>query len=121
MDGIRVFLIGNTLLAESVAQMLQASGAFNAVERFETLSVVMASIQISPPDILILADVDTTASQGETSFLLIYPDIPVICIDSDNTYMKLITTIHIPASSSNLIETIATVKKASIINEREAI
>ena len=119
MEGIRVFLIGNTLFAESVARMLQVSGAFNAVELFETLPV--APIQVSTPDVLILADVDIAASDGDTSFLTICPDIPVICIASDSNYMKLITTTHITASLSNLIGTITNVKKAQVINGREVI
>ena len=121
MEGIRVFLIGNTLFAESVARMLQVSGAFNAVELFETLPVAAAPIQISTPDVLILADVDIAASDGDTSFLTICPDIPVICIASDSNYMKLITTTHITASLSNLIGTITNVKKAQVINGREVI
>lgn len=121
MDGIRVFLVGNTLFAESVARMLQASGAFNVVERFETLPIAIAPIQISPPDVLILADVDTAASKGDTPFLPIFQDIPLICIDSDSTFMKLITTKHITSSLNNLVETISTVKKAPVINGREVI
>ena len=119
MDGIRVFLIGNTLFAESVARMLQASGVFTAVERFESLPVAVSPIQVSPPDVLILADVNTTTSKGDTPFMPICPDIPVICIDSDSTFMKLITTKHITASLSNLIGTITTVKNAPVINGRE--
>jgi hypothetical protein len=121
MDGIRVFLVGNTLFAESVARLLQASGAFCAVERFETLPVAVAPIQLSPPDVLILADVNITTFRGDTPFLPICPDIPVICTDSDSTYLKLITTTYITASLSNLVGTITTVKKAPIINGREVI
>ena len=119
MEGICVFLVGNTLFAESVAIMLQASEVFRTVERFETLPVAMEPIQFSPPDVLILADVDTITSKGDTSFLPIFLDIPVICIDSDSTYMKLITTTHITASLSNLTGTITNVKKAQVINGRE--
>jgi len=121
MEGICVFLVGNTLFAESVAIMLQASEVFRTVERFETLSVAIAPIQFSPPDVLILADVDTITSKGDTSFLQICPDIPVICIDSDSTDMKLITTTHITASLSNLIGTITNVRKAQVINGREVV
>jgi len=121
MDGIRVFLVGNTLFAESVARMLQASGVFSAVERFETLPVAISSIQLSPPNVLILADVDTTTSRGDTPFLPICPDIPVICTDSNSTYLKIITTAHVTASLNNLLGIITTVKKAPFINGREVI
>ena len=121
MDGIRVFLVGNTLFAESVASMLQASGVFSAVERFETLPVAISSIQLSPPTVLILADVDTTTFRGDTPFLPICPDIPVICIDINSTNLKIITTAHVNASLENLIRTITTVKKAPIVNGREVI
>lgn len=121
MDGIRVFLVGNTLFAESVELLLQTSGVFSAVERFETLPVAISSIQLSPPNVLILADVDTTTSKGDTPFLPICPDIPVICTDSNSAYLKIITTSHVNASLDNLIGTIIAGKKAPIINGREVI
>lgn len=121
MYGIRVFLIGNTLFAESVTILLQASGVFDAVERFETLLLAATLIQASPPDVLILADIDTAVFKGDMTFLLIYPDFPVICIDSGSNLMKIITTKHITADLNNLIGTISTVKNAPVINGREVI
>lgn len=118
MDGIRVFLIGSTLFAESVTLLLQASGVFNAVERFETLLLATTLIQVYPPDVLILADIDTAEFNGEMIFSPIYP---VICIDSDSNLMKIITTKHITADLNNLIGTISTVKNAPVTNGREVI
>ena len=121
MDGIRVFLVGNTLYAEGVAHMLQTSGIFSAVERFETLPDVISPIQRTPPDVLILADVESTPSGGDTPFLPICPDIPVICTDSDSTNLKLITTALVNASPNNLFRIITTVKEAPVIIGREVI
>jgi len=121
MVGFRVFLVGTTFFAESVTHLLRENGVFDAVERFETIPALMASIRFVPPDVLILADMDIAILQGDMSFFSFYPDIPVICIDSDSIYMKLITTTQITASLSNLIETITTVKKAPAINGREVI
>ena len=121
MEEIRVFLIGNTLFAESVTLLLQASKVFNAVERFETLLLAATLIQVSPPDVLILADMDTAVLKGDMAFLLIYPDFPVICIESDSNLMKIITTKHITADLTNLIGTISTVKNAPVTNGREVI
>ena len=116
-----MFLIGSTLFAESVTLLLQASGVFNAVERFETLLLATTLIQVSPPDVLILADIDTAEFNGEMIFSPIYPDFPVICIDSDSNLMKIITTKHKTADLNNLIGTISTVKNASVTNGGEVI
>jgi len=121
MDGIRVFLIGNTLLAESLTILLQASGVIMDVERFETLLLAATLIQASPPDVLILADIDTEVFKSDMAFLLIFPDFPVICINSDSNLMKIITTKHITADLNNLFGTISTAKNAPVINGREVI
>ena len=114
MEGIRIFLVGNTLFAENVAQMLHACEVIEQIERFDELSDAMLPIENSPPDVLILADIDTVNLQGTTPFLPICPDIPVICTDHQSTFMKLITTRLVNARLPDLVKSITDVKRITL-------
>ena len=114
MEGMRLFIVGNTLFAENVAQMLLVCGMIEQIERFEALSDAILPIENSPPDVLILADVDTDNFQGDIPFLPICPDIPVICIDHQSTFMKLITTRLVNARLHDLVKSITDVKRITL-------
>jgi hypothetical protein len=106
MEGIRVFLIGVSLFADTVAQLLRGCEMVGQVERFDSIPQALCSIDRRPPDLLILADVDTTLLVGDTPFLPICPDIPVICTDHESDILKLITTRHLSARLPDLIQAI---------------
>lgn len=111
MEGIRIFLVGATLFAENVAQMLQTCEVFEQIELFETISAATLPIKNSPPDVLIFADIDISKLQEITPYLLICPDITVICTDHQSTLMRLITTRLVHASLSDLVKSINKVKR----------
>ena len=119
MDVFRIFVVGDTVLAESVAHMLQVSGGVDAVERFDMLSAAIPLIQFSMPDVLILADIDNALLQSEIPFLPEHLDIPVIRISSENTLMKITITTTMPASMNNLIGAITSVNKSPLMNKQE--
>ena len=114
MEGIRIFLVGATLFAENVTQMLRTRDVVEQVEQFETLSAAILPIKNSPPDVLILADTDVTKLQDIIPYLLICPDITVICTDHQSTLMRLITTRLVHASLSDLIKSITKVKRITV-------
>jgi len=114
MEGIRIFLIGATLFAENVAQMLQTCDHFEQIELFETISAAAVPIKNSPPDVLILADIDDAQLQDITPYLWTCPDITVICADHQSTFMKLITTRLVHASLTDLVKAISNVKRITV-------
>lgn len=103
MEGIRVFLVGSSLFADSVAQMLRESETVIQVDCFSLIAEALHNIDAEPPDVLIFADVDTTIFVGDTPFLPICPDIPVICTDHQSNLLKLITSTNINARLPDLI------------------
>ena len=111
MSGFCVFLVGNTYYADYVADILRASGKIEHFELFETIPQTMERIHDVRPDVLVLVDMDTLNLNGDTTFLPICLDIPVICTDVQNTFMKLITTTNVNATSLDLIHIITSVKK----------
>lgn len=114
MAGFCVFLVGNTYYADHVADMLRASGEVDQLELFGTIREAIQPIQDSPPNVLILVDVDALDLKGDTPFLPIRPEIPVIFTDIHNTTMKLITTTNISANRLDLLQTISAVKRGAI-------
>ena len=114
MEDICIFLVGTTLFAENVAQMLQTCDVVKQIEQFETLSAAILPIEKSPPNVLILADVDIAELQDVTPLLLICPDITVICTDHQSTLMKLITTRLVHASLPDLVKSITNVKRITV-------
>lgn len=106
MEGIRVFLIGVSLFADNMAHLLSGFEMVGQVERFDSIPEALDSIDRCPPDVLVLADIDNTFMVGDTPFLPICPDIPVICTDHNSDILKLITTRHLSARLPDLIQAI---------------
>ena len=114
MEGIRIFLVGATLFAENVAQMLQTCDAVEQIDLFETISAATLPIKNSPPDVLILADIEDTQLQDITPYLLTCPDTTVICTDHQSTLMRLITTRLVRASLTDLFKSITNIKGIAV-------
>lgn len=112
MEGIRVCLVGNTLFADNVAQMLRGCEVVSQVDHFPSVPEAMHYIDSQPPNVLVLADVDATILVGDTPFLPICPDIPVICTDYQSNLLKLINTTHVSARLPDLINAVTTLKAA---------
>lgn len=115
MEGIFVFLVGSSLFADNVAHMLRESDTVSQVKCFPSISDALDSIDTKPPDVLIFADVDTTILVGNTPFLPICPDIPVICTDHQSNILKLITSTHVSARLPDLVNAVTTLKRVTSI------
>jgi len=114
MEDICIFLVGTTLFAENIAQMLQTWDVVKQIEQFDTLAAAILPIKNSHPDVLILVDIDVTKLQDITPHLLICPDITVICTDHQSTLMRLITTRLVHASLTDLVKSITNVKRITV-------
>ena len=113
MEGIRVYVVGSNLFADSVAHMLRASETVKQVDCFSSIAEALPSIDSHPPHVLIFVDVDTTMLVGDTPFLLFCPDIPVICIDHESNILKLITTTHVSARLPDLVNAVTALRQVT--------
>lgn len=111
MEGIRIFVVGNSLFADNVAQLLRASETVKQVDCFPGIADALHAIEKTPPNVLIFADVDTTILVGNTPFLPICPDIPVICTDHQSNILKLITSTHVSARLADLVNAVSVLSK----------
>lgn len=113
MEGIRVYVVGSSLFADNVANILRASETVKQVDCFSSIAEALQSIDTKPPHVLVFVDVDTAMLVGDTPFLPICPDIPVICTDHANNILKLITTTHVSARLPDLINAVTTLKRVT--------
>ena len=111
MEGIRVYVVGSSMFANNVAHMLRASETVKQVVCFPTIADALHSIDTNPPHVLIFADVDTTMLVGDTPFLPICPDIPVICTDHESNILKLITTTQVSARLNDLVNAVTALRQ----------
>lgn len=113
MEEIRVYVVGSSMFADNVAHMLRASEMLKQVDCFPTIADALYSIDSNPPHVLIFADVDTTMLVGDTPFLPICPDIPVICTDHQSDVLKLITSTHVTARLPDLVTAVTALKRVT--------
>lgn len=113
MEGIRIYVVGSSLFADNVAHILRASETVKQVDCFPVIAEALHSIDTNPPHVLIFADVDATVLVGNTPFLPICPDIPVICTDHQSNMLKLITSIHVSAHLTDLVNAVTAITKVS--------
>jgi len=114
MEGIRIFLVGNGLFADNVAELLRASETVKQVDCFPGIAEALQSIAATPPHVLIFADMDTTMLVGNTPFLPICPEIPVICTDYQSNILKLITSTQVSANLADLVNAVAALRRIAI-------
>lgn len=114
MKGIHVFLVGSGLFAENVATMIRECGAVGRVDCFPSLEMTTQHIEKQPPDILIIADVDSTFLVGNIPTMPIWEDIPVIFTDHQSNILKLITSINLPARLPDLLDALTILKNSKV-------
>ena len=115
MEGCRVLIVGNSLFAEGVEIMIRACGSVG-VDCLPTIDMAVQMIDQQPPDVLILADVDVINLVGNTPFLPICPDIPVICMDHQSQLLKLITSTNVNARLPDLVNALKLLKTNKLQN-----
>ena len=114
MEARRVFIVGNSLFAESLARTL-ASATVEVSGSAPTPEAAIPMIKAQCPDAVIVAN----ASAEETppaifgQFLAAYPDLPIIYADLSADNVQVITSQRVGTRSSDLLAAIAALPKRS--------
>lgn len=114
MDGRRVFIVGDSLLAEGLAQMLASYAGVGAVEVIgsaPTLEVALPLLKVKRPDVVIVAGTDEAATTIFGPLLTTHSDLPIIRADPNADKVQVITSQRIDARSSDLLAAIAALPK----------
>lgn len=98
-----VYLIGESLIADTIADFLIDSRLFARMTRFENLIVALNWIINEPPNLLFIVDLQSAFLIGNTPFLPMFSDIPVICLDVKLNSIKVVTTTELEADSNALL------------------
>lgn len=98
----RVLVIGNSLFAETLAQMLAHATGVVVVGTAPTLDTALPLIDSACPDVLILAAC-TSHSDGISNVLISYPHLPILWADLDTNEVQLITSRSISARREDLL------------------
>jgi DNA-binding NarL/FixJ family response regulator len=114
MDGHRVFIVGGSLFAEILAQMLatrSGAGAVNVIGAAPTLEAALPLLETNSPDAVIVTGSDETAPAIFGPLLAAFPDLPLIRADLGANQVQVITSQRVAACSSDLLAAIAALPK----------
>lgn len=106
----RVFLIGDSLFTEAIAQMLAEEGQVKVVGTAVYASLDSTAVARACPHVIIVAD--TRQHQGLSAALLSdFPDVPLINADLNQDYVQIITSRRVSARRTDLLAAIYELSK----------
>lgn len=104
-DACRVFLIGDSLFTESLAQMLAEAEKVQVVGTAVFPQDDFTAVTQSHPQVIILADAGQHPNAA-TALLTQFPDIPIIQADLNRDYVQVITSRRVHARRTDLLAAI---------------
>ena len=106
MKARRVFIVGDSLFAETLGQMLADAQAVEVVGYAATPEAALPVLEMQHPDAVIVAGVDQAPPAAVSQFLSVYPDLTIICTDLNTDEVRVISSQWVAARSDDLIKAI---------------
>jgi hypothetical protein len=113
-DPHRIFLIGDSLFADSLTQLLASSGSAQIVGTVATTEEALPLIPQSRPDAVVVADVVASQRAHLGPLLERYPDLPILCADLSTNYVLVITSRRIEAQRAGFLEALASLPTRAV-------
>lgn len=110
MEIRRVFIVGDSLFAETLVQILGESQSIKVTGNAPAPRDALAELGNQNPDVVIIAG----NAESITPFLTTYPDLPVIHADLNTNRVRIITNQSIDARLSDLLAAIAALPKRNL-------
>lgn len=104
MTHTQVFIIGETLYAETLTRMLADSGQIEIAGTATTPTEGLPFLRENPPDVLVLASVEKPSLSTLDLLLETCPDVPLLCTNLNETHVQMFTQRKLNASFSTLLE-----------------
>ncbi|MBX3055306.1 MAG: hypothetical protein KF770_02440 [Anaerolineae bacterium] len=104
-DACRVFLIGDSLFTESLAQMLSEAEKVQVVGTAVFPQDNFTAVTQTHPQVIILANAGQHQNAA-TALLSQFPDIPIIQADLNRDYVQVITSRRVHARRTDLLAAI---------------
>ncbi len=111
MQPHRVFVVGSSLFAETLAQILGDSRTVTVIGTVPTPEVVLPTFETEYPDAVIVAGSAEVSRSTLGLLLTTYPDLPVIYADPNAEHMHIITSQRVGTRPSDLIAALTKLPK----------
>ncbi|MBI3244693.1 MAG: hypothetical protein HYZ49_20635 [Chloroflexi bacterium] len=114
METRKVFVVGDSLFAEALTQIL-AKTAVEIVGSAPTPEAALPRLKTKCPDAVIIANAsaEPTLPAVFGQFLAAYPNLPIICANLGANDIQVITSQRAGTGSSDLLAAIAALPKRS--------
>jgi hypothetical protein len=113
MEQRTVVIVGDSLFAESLSQMLAQSDRVVVAACVSTLEAALAIIITHHPDAVIVAVTDRMADHDYSQLIAAQPDLPIVYADVNVDSVQVITSHRIGARTADLITALAELPKRS--------
>ena len=87
----QVFIIGDSLFAETLAKLLVNNAAIQVAETASSLEEAIPRLKINCPDVVIVAGVNQLSETTFAHFLSEIPEISILCIDLGTNDVQVVT------------------------------
>ena len=101
----RVFLIGESLFTDALAQLLAGESWVELTGTAVSPQIAIAVFHEVRPHLIIMAHGSDQAPQSPDLLLDHCPDIPLICADLNRDYVQVITSQRVSARRDDLLST----------------
>ena len=113
MNRRRLFILGNSLLSNTLMTLLSQNQTLAVLGCAATPAEALAMLKGQEVDALIVLGTDTHTTSRFCSVLSDYPELPVIRIDISQDHMQLITTQNLKAEPEALVALLSTLPRRS--------
>jgi DNA-binding NarL/FixJ family response regulator len=111
MEKRTVVIVGDSLFAESLSQMLAQSDGVDVAACVPTLDAALSAIVKYQPDAVIVAVTDRAAAHDYSQLIAAEPDLPIVYADLNADSVQIITSQRISARPADLITALAELPK----------
>lgn len=113
MENRSVLIVGDSLFAETLNQMLVGSGCVTVIGTAPTVQAALLILALHRPDAVIVAgDADSAIF---AQLLSLQPDIALLCAGLNDNRVQVFSSQYIDASVSNLLATIAALPRRAVV------
>jgi DNA-binding NarL/FixJ family response regulator len=113
MERRTVVIVGDSLFAESLSQVLAQSDRVEVAACVSTPAIALAIIDKHRPDAVIVAVTDRAAAHDYSQLIAAQPDLPIVYADLNADNVQVITSHRIGARSADLITALVELPKRS--------
>ena len=114
-----VFVVGDSLFAETLIQLLGDSQTVAVIGTAPTPEDALPMLKSQTPDAVIVAVADETVVTTFSPILIANPNLPIIHTDLSTNQMQVITNHSIDARMSDLLAAIAASPKQGASSDEE--